>query len=577
MIPASDVLIFGAVGLAVALLARFRERPARGIALRLPVGLVALTLFLTVEGLHAIGALLMACGLAWSVGAWLGRRAARFGWVVRVSFPVLAAGLVVLAALTYTRIASGERRALSALPPAKPGAPNVLLIVLDDVRAASLGLYGHDRPTTPNLERLARKGVVYAEARSTAPWTLPSHASMMTGRWPHELSVGPDLPLDGTFPTLAEALGRVGYATAGFVGNTTYCNSLYGMARGFSRYEDIYENQVVSLFETVRSSGLGRRVVQALGYPISYTAGETSVRKTAEMLNRDILAWLAERPPTQPFFAFLNYYDAHTPYVFHEGDDPRFGMAALPLAEHRAIDKRFWDWAAGEPLSPELTGEQIAREAYALFEDSYESCIAYLDRHVGLLVDEIERRGLLENTLVIVTSDHGEHFGEHGFLGHAASLYRREMHVPLVVIPPSGSMSPRVVKEPVSNRDVAATVADWVDLGPRSPFPGRSLTRFLDEDADRLQETCPVLCEVQHITSAPRTAHIPATLGPVRSLVSRDHVYIVSDGGREELYDLWHDDLESFDLAKDARFRADLDRHREDLGRLAPGEALPVH
>ena len=273
MIPVSDVLIFSVVGLSIALLARFRRGLARWIALRLPVGLSFLTLLLTIEGLYAIAGMILACGLASNIGPWLERRAAGFGRLVRVSFPVMAVSLVVLTGLTYERVTSAEHRALSLRPPAKPGAPNVLLIVLDNVRAASLSLYGHDRPTTPNLERLARKGVVFSEARSTAPWTLPSHASMMTGRWPHELSVGPDLPLDGTFPTLAEVLGREGYATAGFVGNTYYCNALYGMGRGFARYEDVYENQTVSLFETVRSSGLGKRVIQVLGYPMGSMTG----------------------------------------------------------------------------------------------------------------------------------------------------------------------------------------------------------------------------------------------------------------------------------------------------------------
>ena len=174
-------------------------------------------------------------------------------------------------------------------------------------------------------------------------------------------------------------------------------------------------------------------------------------------------------------------------------------MAALPLAEHAEIDKRFWDLAAGKPVPADFTPERIINEGYNLFQDSYESCIAYLDRQVGLLLDEIERRGLLENTLVIVTSDHGEQFGEHGLCGHGESLYRREVHVPLLVIPPSRSSTARIVNEPVSLREIPATVAEWVDLGPRNPFPGRSLTRFLGDGTEQLPETSPVLCEVQHI------------------------------------------------------------------------------
>jgi arylsulfatase A-like enzyme len=576
MVPVSDVLIFGIVGLAIALLAKLRPGLAWWTAWRLPVGLSFLTLLLTIDGLFAIACVVLAGGLASTIGPWLGRRAADLGRVVRLSFPVMAVGLVVLTGLTYKRVTSAEHRALALHPPARPGAPNVLLIVLDTVRAASLGLYGYDRATTPNLERLARKGVVFAEARSSAPWTLPSIASMMTGCWPHELSVAPDLPLDGTFPTLAEVLGREGYATAGFVGNTWYCSSRLGLGRGFARYQGAYENQTVSLFEIVRSSGLGRRITQVLGYPIHYTEGETSVRKTAAMINRDVLGWLAGRPAGEPYFVFINYYDAHAPYLVPDGDFPHFGMAALPIVEQAEIDRRFLEQTAEMTAMGSVASGKIVTDAMTLYRDRYESSIAYLDQQVGLLLDVLDCRGSLENTLVIVTSDHGEHLGEHGLLGHAQSLYRREVHVPLVVIPPSRSSTSRTVYEPVSLRDIPATVAQWADLGPGNPFPGHSLTRFLNDGTERLADISPVLSEVQHIEAQPRAAHIPSSLGPVRSLVSGNRVYIRSGGGREELYDLWGDPLESDDLTKYPRARPVIGRFREELGRLCRGVTIPA-
>ena len=566
MIPVSDVLIFGIVGLSIALLARFRRKLAQGTAFRLGVGLSFLTVLLSIEGVYAIADVVLACGLALDIGPRFGRRALGLGRLVRVSLPAMAVSLIVLTGLTYQRVTSAEHRALSQLPPAKRGAPNVLLVVLDNVRAASLSLHGYPRPNTPNLERLASQGIIFAQARSTAPWTLPSHASMLTGRWPHELSVGPDLALDGEFPTLAEVLEREGYSTAGFAGNATYCNSLYGLNRGFARYEDFYESQTVSLFETIRSSGLGRRIVQMLGYPISFASGETSVRKTAAMINRDVVGWLAGRPANRPFFVFINYFDVHVPYVFHEAPETRFGSAALPVARQHEIDARFQDLTAGKPDPPGFTTRQIAEDGYALYQDSYDSCIADLDRQFGLLVDEIERRGLLDNTLVIVTSDHGEQIGERGLMGHAASLYRLEVHVPLVVIPPGRWPLARIVNEPVSNREIPATVAEWVHLGQRNPFPGHSLTGFLGDSAERHAEPSPVLCEVQQIDVF-RHVRIPASLGPVASLVSRDRVYIQGAGGREELYNL-NDYLELVDLGRDPRSRPEIERFRGELARL---------
>ena len=129
-----------------------------------------------------------------------------------------------------------RREARRPLPPAD--SPNVLLIVLDTVRADHLSLYGYHRATTPMLERLAKRGIRFDEVRATAPWTLPSHASMFTGRWPHELGVEWMTPLRGKFPTLAEYLGSHGYATAGFAANTLFCSYDTGIDRGFTHYED---------------------------------------------------------------------------------------------------------------------------------------------------------------------------------------------------------------------------------------------------------------------------------------------------------------------------------------------------
>lgn len=576
MIPASDALIFGVVGLVIAAIALIHKGLARWVVVRLPVAIGFLTLLLNIEGLYTSACVILACGLASVIGRWLDGRAEGFDRVVRLSFPAFALSSAVMIGLTYERVESAERRAHSQAPAAKPGAPNVLLIVLDTVRASCLSLYGHDRPTTPNLERLARRGVLFTEARATAPWTSPTHAGMLTGRWAHELSVGPDVPLDGTFPTLGEVLGREGYATAGFVGNIYYCNALLGFDRGFARYEDAYENHTVSLFETIWSSALGRQVIRSLGYSTKLDDGVTLLRKSAAMVNRDVLAWLDRRPAERPFFAFINYYDAHRPYRLDENFETRFGMSALPPAQQFEIDQRFQDMAAGKPIPDGFSSQQITEDGVHLFHDTYDSCIAYLDRQVGLLMDELERRGLLENTLAIVTSDHGEQLGEHGLVTHGASVHREEVHVPLLVIPPKRLPAPRIVHEPVSLREIPATVAEWVDLNSRSPFPGYSLTRFLDDGRERHSEPSLVLCEIEHNIVFPPPTPIPFPFGPARSLVSRDRVYIRRGDGGEELYDLTNDPLELDNLAGDPRSRPVLDGFRDALSRI-PGGMTPKY
>ena len=154
-----------------------------------------------------------------------------------------------------------QRRETSrALPPT--GSPNVLFIVLDTVRSDRLSLYGYRRPTTPNLERLAKNGIRFDRARATAPWTLPSHASFFTGRWPHELDVHWLTPLRPGAPLLAEYLGSRGYATAGFVANTGYCSYDAGLARGFTYYEDYFLKKLALLQTAVLVKEILRHIFE---------------------------------------------------------------------------------------------------------------------------------------------------------------------------------------------------------------------------------------------------------------------------------------------------------------------------
>jgi arylsulfatase A-like enzyme len=345
--------------------------------------------------------------------------------------------------------------------------------------------------------------------------------------------VAPGVPLDDTFPTLAEFLARQGYATAGFVGNIYYCNALYGFGRGFAHFEDAYENQTVSLFETVWSSALGKRLLQFAGASTQLDDGVTLRRKTAAMVNRDLLTWLDRRPAGRPFFAFVNYYDAHRPYVLADESAPRFGMAALPAAEQRAIEDRFRAAAARTQAPAAFTYMRANDELLELCRDSYDTAIGYLDRQLGVLLEEMERRGLADNTLVIVTSDHGEELGERGLVVHGATVYRPEVHVPLVVLPPSRASAPATVHEPVSVRDIPATVAEWAGLERCHPFPGRCLTRYGDDDAGA--EATPVLSELEHNIVFPHGAPIPPLFGAAACLVAWERVYIRRDDGRGEL------------------------------------------
>lgn len=434
------------------------------------------------------------------------------------------------------------RRALAKLPPAPPGAPNVLLVVLDTVRAMNLSLYGYPRPTTPRLERLAGRGVRFELAFATAPWTLPSHASMFTGRYPYELSAGWDDPLDATYPTLADLFGARGYLTAAFVANTRYCSWESGLDRGFIHYE----NYLVSPGQIVLSSSLGRTIANNQRLRRLIGNYEVLGRKTAPKVNADFLRWLS-RKGRRPFFVFLNYMEAHYPYLPPPPFDTKFGPRRLrlnPWLEHG------WKW----------TPEEVQTEL-----DAYDGSISYLDHHLGLLLDELERRGVLGNTLTIIVSDHGEQFGEHGVMRHGNTLYLPVLHVPLLILLPSRVPEGASVREPVTLRDLPATLLDLLGIegGPR--FPGSSLARFWAGGSTRAPEASPLLSEVGAIPSQDVPASYPISRGGMKSLLEERWHYIRNGDGREELYDFRSDPLEQRDLSGTAEGRRTIERRRGSL------------
>ena len=404
-----------------------------------------------------------------------------------VSLPGLVGLVFVLAGFVF----GGDwlkRHRESGRPSPSAAAPNVLLIVLDTVRADHLSLYGYDRPTTPALERWARRGILFSEARATAPWTLASHASLFTGRWPHELGVRWMTPLGTTVPTLAEHFGSRGYATAGFVANLIYCSYDTGLDRGFTHYEDYVLERLMALrtaslidqavTELSALSGLvDAGPFRSLRAAIGRSFFPREQRKDAGAINRAFVGWLSQRPePARPFFAFLNYMDAHSPYVLPPGAAHRFGLKPESRDDFQLLN-RHWDSIDKLRLAPRYR---------ALRADSYDNCIAHLDEGLGKLLDELAGRGVLDRTLVIVTSDHGEGLGEHGLFDHGESLYRTEIRVPLLIVPPAAPRTRGVVSQAVSLRDLPATIVELAGQGTGSPFPGRSLSRlWADPDSRR--------------------------------------------------------------------------------------------
>ena len=512
------------------------RRPS--VFLFVAVWIAATSLAMNISGIYTVSAAVLGAGVA-SMAVRLSQRSQ--GMTLKVERAVAVAG-VLLISLGYTTLVAAapslESWRNSKLSPAASGAPNVILIVLDTVRAKSLGSYGNGRDTSPFLDAFGKSAVRFTQAFAPAPWTTPSHASMMTGLWPTELSLDWNHTFDDKARTVAEALRDAGYLTAGFVANTGNAGLNSGIGRGFTHFEDY----PASLWTLLRGSRIGDRI--ASGGALRRLLGTESIpdRKRSPQISADFLRWL-DRQQERPFFAFLNYFDAHHPYESPDEFEARFGVTGedridpTPLARIEAHDPR---------VDPVLR--------------RYEAAIAYQDAQLKHLFAELDRRGKLTNTLVVITSDHGEEFGEHGAMRHGKSLYQAAVHVPLIVSFPNRLQGGREVSTPVSLRSVASSLTEMVPGLGRSVFRGPSLFAVIADPA----AAEPVLSSVDGVPDQP--AWFPVHYGPLYGILHRGHRYIVNAEGVEELY-LLSDVDEKKNLASQPGVQPLLNELRRELNR----------
>jgi arylsulfatase A-like enzyme len=312
--------------------------------------------------------------------------------------------------------------------------PNVILIIVDALRSDHVSAYGYDRETTPNLDGLvADQGVRFQDATTTAPWTCPAVAATMTGRNPSSLGVSWDTTAN-SIPeeenTLAEYLHHAGYYTVGFANN--YCTQgRLGFDQGFDEYDD-------------------------------YLAYEhtTSNKARAGLVNSRVIEWLentwtTDLSGTQPLFLFVYYFDPHTWYdplpPYDTLYDPTY--TGTLTAE---VYQNGQDVVSGKIVPTTRDIEHLI----ALYDGE----IAYWDYHLGRMLSYLEEIQLLNNALIVVTSDHGEMFGEHDQWVHGSSLYEEVLRVPLL-IRYTGMISPGlVVTTSVQNMDIVPSILDWVGI-----------------------------------------------------------------------------------------------------------------
>jgi arylsulfatase A-like enzyme len=425
--------------------------------------------------------------VALGVALWLVHRLTRYGSGPRaavVPAVLTAAALVIVGSVTARNQEIEAPEAGRVDLAVRPR--NVVLVSIDSLRADHLGSYGYDRPTSPRLDQLAAEGVRFSAAYATSPWTLPSHASMLTGRYP--LSHGAvvfNRRLSPSTPTLATVLGRAGYMTGGFV-SFEFLRRGYGFHIGFDYFDDFT------------------------------TAGDAKVqehhRTTGPLLNAQIIPWI-EANADRRFFLFVHYFDVHYNY------DPPPPYDTMFDQDYVGPDlRRFSRNPAIHPAMPKRHLEHLI----ALYDGE----IRLTDGVVGEVIETLDRLGIGPQTLVVVTADHGDEFFEHGYRGHGTTLYDEVMRIPLLMRWPDGLAAGRVVDTPVSLADLAPTMYELCGVVPPDGIEGQSLVSLLLG---------------QHMPSRPIYGHLYAPKRPIiLAMVRHEHEKYVQDlhAPQAALYDL---------------------------------------
>lgn len=346
---------------------------------------------------------------------------------------------------------------------------DVVLVTLDTLRADRLSLYGAGAAQTPNLEWLASQGVVFENAYSPIPATLPSHASILTGAYPKELGIHDNglYRLDESRVTLAERLHQAGYATAAFV-SAFVLDSRFRLDQGFELYDDEMDFPIQP---PLRISGDPQDAFdRQLAAP--------SQRRASVVTDR-ALAWL-EEAHRRPFFLWVHYFDAHQPY---QAPEPFTTLYDPDYQGPLDGDARTWWYVLVRYWSRNRNRSGYPKRDHAHMIARYDGEIAYLDSELGRLFDSLRRNDRWSHTIVTVVADHGESFGDHGihFWNHNGSLHEEVLRVPLLVRIPKRGVPGTRVSALVRSFDVTPTILDALDLPALEAVGGRSLLPFIDD------------------------------------------------------------------------------------------------
>jgi arylsulfatase A-like enzyme len=426
-----------------------------------------------------------------------------------------------------------------------PHTPNIIILLLDTARAQSFSGYGYARPTSPHIDALGAESVVYTQAIAPGCWSLPSQVSLLTGMFPakhgaHELH----LSYAHSYPMLPEVLQEAGYHTLGISPNS-WMSDEFGVTHGFEHYRKLWQYRPAAPALSVPTSGAGvgfdRKLQQR------YWRYIFPHRNRAQHVNRHIRALITKTP--EPFFLYAIYWDMHLPYAARESDAPRWLPSGVPLSQARQVNRDPLRYMAGQIA--------MSEEDFAVLQACYDGALASLDTEIGALVTWLRQCGILDRTLLIITSDHGENIGDHGLMSHAYSLHDTLIHVPLIIRYPELFPPGQRVTQQVQLTDLFPTLLDALGLDVprvRQELQGVSV---LAPTPDTVEERLayaemlgphPSIASLNRRTGSPEHTPRPAFDRALRCLRTPAMKVIWASDSNHALYDLRLDPQETTNL-----------------------------
>lgn len=451
---------------------------------------------------------------------------------------MLFSGLVVITKEGWVNYSLGKQKKSSH------DKPNIILIVMDTARADHLSCYGYERNTSPYIDKIAEEGAVFKSVISPSSWTLPSHASMFTGLFPSEHGAGHVSPyLPEKAETLTEILKKEGYQTLAY-SNNPWLTFFSGFSRKFDDFQEGWREQKGTYFyELVYNEFL--KLVKSKDS--TWLIKDKGAAKT----NQYVSKWV-EKNLEFPFFVFINYMEPHLPHYPSPRNSIYIPQNIAPEGIKRVLRSAIGMGKGGAFILK----RKRSQEELAVINALYDGEIHYLDKRIGELYEHLRKLNMLDGTLLIITSDHGENLGDHGVLGHAFGLFNTLLDVPLIIRYPKYFKPGLIIDNNVQTTDIFYTVLDVVGIAhnPSNLGLGESLIRRIKEH-DYAEE---MIAEHDQPTDALYMAknfgidasHINKDQ---RAIIFKGYKYIQTSRGEEELYDLKADPNESHNLASEKK------------------------